>query len=342
MVAYNNPKSNVRAIDVSSTSIEHTKKLKQRHNLQNLDVSELSLLDAADLKQEFDLIVSTGVLHHLPDPVAGGRALADILRPDGVMSLMLYGKTVRTGVYMLQEAFKTLELEQTQESVDLVRQVLASLPKNHSAHLYLQKTARDLAYDGAVVDTFLNPQDRAYSVAEVYGFIDELGLVFHNWMSNFHYSAQTQVGGSHPLFDAIIALPDRERAIVVDNLCQANGTHVFNLRRPGHCVKNYKLEFDDAFWSYTPYFPFPVAPLDLPAWEGGRSDVLQRGDMRIRLAPIVAAAARIIDGKKSVRACYEKMTNRNDASSQNSEGLFKKMMFLLWEAGHINFKMPKT
>ena len=38
---------------------------------------------------DFDLIVSTGVLHHLADPLAGMKALADCLRRDGALGVML-------------------------------------------------------------------------------------------------------------------------------------------------------------------------------------------------------------------------------------------------------------
>lgn len=39
----------------------------------------------------FDLIYSIGVLHHLPDPQAGFRALARYLRPGGTIAVWVYG-----------------------------------------------------------------------------------------------------------------------------------------------------------------------------------------------------------------------------------------------------------
>ena len=88
--AYLNRDCQVTAIDISETSLRYTRDLKDRHQLTNLDVVELSLFDVGTLNRKFDFIVSTGVLHHLPDPVAGGQALAEVLEPDGVMhSLVL-------------------------------------------------------------------------------------------------------------------------------------------------------------------------------------------------------------------------------------------------------------
>ena len=51
----------------------------------------------------FDLIVCTGVLHHLADPDAGLRALHDVLKPDGAMHLMVYAPYGRAGIYLLQD-----------------------------------------------------------------------------------------------------------------------------------------------------------------------------------------------------------------------------------------------
>src|SRR3954468_23441337 len=52
-----------------------------------------SLLDAPRLGLgHFDYITCLGVLHHLADPDAGLRALAQVLTDDGAMGLMVYGR----------------------------------------------------------------------------------------------------------------------------------------------------------------------------------------------------------------------------------------------------------
>jgi SAM-dependent methyltransferase len=43
------------------------------------------------LKPVFDYAFSVGVLHHLPDPLAGFRAIASKLRPGGALSVWVYG-----------------------------------------------------------------------------------------------------------------------------------------------------------------------------------------------------------------------------------------------------------
>src|SRR4051812_43529998 len=56
--AFTNPDSRVVGIDVSETSLEHEKYLKQKHDLHNLELHRLSLERAASLEMTFDLIVS--------------------------------------------------------------------------------------------------------------------------------------------------------------------------------------------------------------------------------------------------------------------------------------------
>lgn len=70
-----------------------------------------------ELGRSFDKVVCTGVLHHLPDPDEGLRALQDVLNPDGVMHLMVYAAYGRSGVYMLQEYCRRVGIEHTEEEI---------------------------------------------------------------------------------------------------------------------------------------------------------------------------------------------------------------------------------
>ena len=82
--------SSAVAIDVSDTSLRHTRELKHRHNLDNLEVHQLSIERVEALSLSFDLVLCTGVLHHLPDPDRGLRAQREALNPLGAMRLMVY------------------------------------------------------------------------------------------------------------------------------------------------------------------------------------------------------------------------------------------------------------
>src|SRR5207302_4663278 len=129
----------------------------------------------------FDFIVCYGVLHHLADPVAGLRALGRVLKPDGVIDIMVYGRYGRLGVSMMQELFRFMGVEQNAAGVQIVKDILAALPATHPVQKYRRQAARDLASDEGLVDTFLHRRDRPFSVSACLDLVQEAGLVFHGW-----------------------------------------------------------------------------------------------------------------------------------------------------------------
>ena len=113
--ALREPDTRVTAIDISETGLRHTRDLQQKYGLRNLDLYRLAIEDVGELGQIFDQIVCTGVLHHLPDPDTGLRALRNVLTPDGAMHLMVYATYGRAGIYMMQEYSRLLGIGATEE-----------------------------------------------------------------------------------------------------------------------------------------------------------------------------------------------------------------------------------
>jgi 2-polyprenyl-3-methyl-5-hydroxy-6-metoxy-1,4-benzoquinol methylase len=87
--ALREPDARITAIDISDTSLRHTRDLQRKYNLENLELHQLSIERVREMGRSFDLVVCTGVLHHLPDPDHGLCALRDVLRPGGAMRLMV-------------------------------------------------------------------------------------------------------------------------------------------------------------------------------------------------------------------------------------------------------------
>lgn len=88
----------VLAIDLSLASLGYAKRKAQELNLTNIEFAQADILKLGQLGRSFDLIESSGVLHHLDDPWVGWRVLLSLLRPGGTMRVGLYSELGRPGV----------------------------------------------------------------------------------------------------------------------------------------------------------------------------------------------------------------------------------------------------
>ena len=169
-VALRWPRAQVIGIDVSATSIEETEKLKRKHRIENLELRQLPLERATELGRSFEHVICTGVLHHLPDPDRGLRALHDVLTPDGAMHLMVYAPYGRAGVYLLQDYCRRLGIGTTATEIRELAASLRALPPDHPL-LPLLRNAPDFRDEAGLADALLHPQDRAYSVPQLFDFL---------------------------------------------------------------------------------------------------------------------------------------------------------------------------
>ncbi len=160
--ALREPDAHITAIDVSDTSLRHTRDLQRKYNLENLELHQLPIERVRQIGRTFDLVVCTGVLHHLPDPDEGLRALRDVLRPSGAMRLMVYARYGRAGIYMMQEYCRLLEIDASETDLETLGATLEALPADHPISGLLRRS-KDFWRPEAMADALLHPQDRAYS-----------------------------------------------------------------------------------------------------------------------------------------------------------------------------------
>lgn len=191
------PRAAITGIDVSTTSIERTEKLKHKYQLDNLEVRQLAVERAAELGQCFEHVVCTGVLHHLADPDAGLRALHDVLEPRGAMHLMVYAPYGRTGIYLLQDYCRRLGLGTSSKEIKDLADSLGALPPDHPL-VPLLRNSPDFNDEAALADALLHPQDRAYSVPQLLDYLAAGGLRLQRWLRQAPYLPQCGAPASTP------------------------------------------------------------------------------------------------------------------------------------------------
>jgi SAM-dependent methyltransferase len=208
------PGARVTGIDFSATSVRCTEELKRKYNLSTLQVYQLPIDRVHELERSFDHIVCTGVLHHLADPDAGLRNLRSVLKPDGAMHLMVYAPYGRTGVYMLQDFCRRMGIRATDGEIRDLIAALGTLPPGHPLEPLLRE-APDFRQEPALADALLHPQDRAYSVPQVFDFIERAGLTFARWIRQAPYSAHCGVVAKIPQATRLkkLSLPEQYAAV---------------------------------------------------------------------------------------------------------------------------------
>ncbi len=181
-------------LDISTASMAIAKRrIEIRRLHKNIKFIHASLLDIPKLNLgKFDYINCSGVLHHLESPEDGLKSLRSALKDDGVMALMVYGKYGRTGVYEMQQLMRLInsDVKDARKKVELTKKVIAKLPEGNWFKAN-EKTFRgdiELFGDIGIYDLLLHSQDRAYTVSEIYEWVEKYGLnlISFNELNGLH------------------------------------------------------------------------------------------------------------------------------------------------------------
>ena len=334
--AFNHPDAKVTGVDLSESSLAHARYLKEKHQLANLALHQCRVEDVEKLGSSFDLIDSTGVLHHLPEPERGIHALAKVLRPDGAMFLMLYATYGRTGVYMLQRLFRLLGLGQSPADIMFAKQALAALKTDHAGRKYIDSAA-DLHFDAGIVDTFLHPQDRAYTVADCIEFLERAGLVLQGWLDNYLYYPEWQMARDHPLFERINSLPEPQCWQAMELFHGRIPTHSFFACHRTRDPASYRLDFGrQDFMAMAPKRRF-----GLVCFTGTDGTVaLERTPFpKITLRDSHAAIFRQVDDRKTIGECF-RASGVHAASEEIAASFCRDMFRDLWRLGYLDLVFP--
>ena len=222
-------------LDLSTASREICEGRAKARGLRNIQFLTGSLLDLPTMNiGQFDYIDCTGVLHHLPDPTAGMKALASVLQPDGGIGVMLYGQYGRTGVYPLQEILHTLAPRSmaTEDRIAMAKRLIRFLPTTNLFRRNPYLNDHVTGGDAGLYDLLLHSIDRAYTVPEIGTLASDAGLRVVAFLEPVRYEPATYMS------DPVIArqassLPLLERAAFAERLSGNLRTHVFYATRAG-------------------------------------------------------------------------------------------------------------
>ncbi len=316
------PRARVTGIDVSAMSLEHTNELKRKYSLTNLDAQPLAIERADELQRAFDVIVCTGVLHHLADPDAGLRVLRSVLKPDGVIYLMVYAPYGRTGVYMLQEYCRRLGVGTSPADIRDLVATLHELPRHHPLRALLTGS-KDFAQPDAVADALLNPRDRAYSVPQLFEFIEGADLEWRRWYRQAPYLPQCGAPAATPHLARLTALPAPEQYAALELFRGTMTLHSAIVGHPGAADDRRGIHFEGERWrNYVPIRLPKTICIQQRLPPGAAAVLINQSHTNTDLVlPIDADQQQLfdaIDDRRSIAAIVQQASGKKDDDQQEN------------------------
>jgi tetratricopeptide (TPR) repeat protein/SAM-dependent methyltransferase len=142
-------------------------------DLHNIEYAQADPMKLDVLERSFDVILATGALHRIVDPLAGWRALLGRLRPGGFMAVGLLSEPARRERDALHAFMRERGITLGDDDVRRARDALATLPDDavlkaitRRAEFFTMDGCRDLMMSGSghqptlpQIDTFVAEND---------------------------------------------------------------------------------------------------------------------------------------------------------------------------------------
>tara|TARA_B100000767_G_scaffold4146_1_gene3925 strand:+ start:549 stop:1640 length:1092 start_codon:yes stop_codon:yes gene_type:complete len=167
--------SKVLAIDLSLSSLSYAKRKTEELGIQNIDYMQADILGVGKLDRQFDIVESAGVLHHMNDPVAGWRVLADCLKPGGLMRIGLYSELARQHIVKMRQEISKAGIGSSDAAMKSFKTtVMTSDQKHHQKIL----NSRDFYSLSELKDLLFHVQEHRFTIPQIQDCLSELKLKF--------------------------------------------------------------------------------------------------------------------------------------------------------------------
>lgn len=304
----------VHYIDLSPTSLEICKRRSEIRGLDNITFHLGSLLDIESFNLgEFDYINCTGVLHHLEDPDRGLRSLLSVLKSDGAMYLMVYGRYGRAATYMVQDLMRLVNIGVQAPELKLrnLRTVVKSLPEYHwlrfSERAAPSEDASGRLGDAGLYDLYLHDKDRAYTIGELWDWlVVERGLYIPSTpggpTERILYNADTFIS-DRTILAQIDSLPVRDRWAAAELIYGQMIMHnLYVCRQP-----NTSPDIEDETALITP-LDDDIERLRAKALAGQEFDLdfkIKHMRIKARTTPVLRTVLKYLDGTRTLAQIFE-------------------------------------
>mgnify|MGYP001313883642 CR=1 FL=1 len=163
----------VTAVDLSLASLAYAQRKTSELRITNIKYLQADILNLGDLGRKFDIIESSGVLHHMDDPMEGWRVLVNLLKTGGLMKIGLYSELARRDITRIREEIALTGIGTSEAEIRKFRQALA---ESRDEHHQLLTGVSDFFSLSTVRDSIFHVQEHHFTLPQIQSCLDELGL----------------------------------------------------------------------------------------------------------------------------------------------------------------------
>ena len=133
------------------------------------------ILKLDKLNRQFDIVESSGVLHHMKNPMAGWKVLVNCLKDGGLMKIGLYSAMARQHINEIRREILELEIGSSDEEMRLFR---SNVINSGLSHYSLVLNYSDFYSLSTLRDLLFHTQEHQFTIPQIKKCLNELNLKF--------------------------------------------------------------------------------------------------------------------------------------------------------------------
>jgi len=174
------PDAEITAVDLSFSSLSYAIMKAEQYGIPNISFFHGDILKLGELDEKFDFISSSGVLHHMEDPMAGWTVLNSLLKQDGYMRIALYSKHAR---HAITEAREVIAKNKLKSDAKTIKEFRKNLKDHVSKKGYDSLTGyRDYYVLSECRDLIFHVQEHQFDIPQIKECLNKLDLEFREFL----------------------------------------------------------------------------------------------------------------------------------------------------------------
>ncbi|HXQ71801.1 MAG TPA: class I SAM-dependent methyltransferase [Pyrinomonadaceae bacterium] len=171
------PLGTVIGSDVSMTSLDLARSNAAKIGLTNVMLKQESI-NHVEYREQFDYVISTGVIHHNADPKVTLEKLRYALKPGGILELMVYNRFHRNLNTAFQKAVRIFSEQQEGRDFEAELKLARTLANNFPVRNQMATLLADTRYvgDSEFADMLIAPLEYSYTIESLEALAASCGL----------------------------------------------------------------------------------------------------------------------------------------------------------------------